>query len=604
MNKTITQFKFLGRIFSTVLLASFLTLKVSAQCPLSVSISLDGGGNSVSVLAGASIAVTGDFSIANDVSCPTCIQQIIIGIDSVAATCIYDAIPLTCPDTTAGTINTTITAPMAMGTYTIWANNPFNFSCTLSDYSGATGNNAIAIGTITVDCPPEVTIDMNGGGNNITVRPNDTVIVTGSYSLANPGSCPTCIQQLIIGIDTVAIGCVYDGIPSTCLTTSGGSINTGFSAPAAEGTYTLYANNPFNFGCDLNDYTGATGNNAMVIGTLTVACMPEVSLSLNGGSDTVIVSPGAVVNVTGSYSISNPSSCPSCIQQLIIGVDTVAASCVYDGIPDICPNVTSGSINTTVTAPADPGTYLIYSNNPFNFNCTLSDYSGPFGNNAAVVGVIIVECLPEVNISLNGGGNSITVAPGTVINVGGDYSVSNPSFCPTCIQQLIIGIDTVAATCIYDGIPDVCPNYTAGVITTTVTAPADTGVYTMYVNNPFNFSCTLSDYAGANGNLAMAVATITVSGSTGISSAGFSAGLSVYPNPGMDRIVLEFNAQKAGEVKMIMSNSLGQKVMEDSFGHDAGRVSREISTAKLDKGVYFVRLLTSDSDFTTRLIVE
>jgi hypothetical protein len=445
---------------------------------------------------------------------------------------------------------------------------------------------------------------MNGAGNNITVGPNDTVIVNGSYSLANTGSCVSCIQQLIIGIDTTAIACVYDGIPSTCLTTSGGSINTGFSAPAAEGTYTLYANNPFNFGCTLTDYTGATGNNAMVIGTLTVACMPEVSLSLDGGSDTVIVSPGAVVNVTGTYSISNSSSCPTCIQQLIIGVDTVAATCVYDGIPDICPNATNGTINTTVTAPLDPGTYMIYSNNPYNFGCTLSDYAGPFGNNAVVVGVIIVECLPEVNITLNGGGNTITVAPGTVINVGGDYSISNPSFCPTCIQQLIIGIDTVAATCIYDGIPDVCPNYTNGVITTTVTAPSDTGVYTMYVNNPFNFSCTLTDYTGAGGNFAQAVATITVSGSTGISSAGFKAGVSVFPNPGMDRIILEFNANKAGETRMILSNSLGQTVVDNILRHDAGRVSREFSAGRLDKGIYFVRLVSADFDFTTRLIME
>ncbi|TAH44224.1 MAG: T9SS type A sorting domain-containing protein [Bacteroidetes bacterium] len=603
MNPNFTQIKKQCSKLFILLCLVFSFSNSYAQCPVDVIISLDGGGNTIAVAGGATINVTGTYSVANDNSCPSCIQQLIIGIDSVASSCIYDNIPGVCPSPSTGSINTTLTAPLSQGIYTIWVNNPYNFSCTLGDYSGPTGNGALAIGTIYVDCPPQVSISLNGGGNSITVAPNASVTMTGTYVLSNPTGCPSCIQQLIVGIDTVALDCIYDNIPDVCPSSSNGTLNVAFTAPAAEGTYTLYSNNPFNFSCTLTDYTGATGNAAQIIGTLTVACLPEINASLNGVNDTLVVSPGTVVSLDGNFSISNPSSCPSCIQQLIVGLDTVATACIYDNIPDVCPNASVGTFSEQITAPMDPGTYPIYVNNPFNFSCTLSDYTGASGNGAMVIAVLIVECLPEVNITLNGGGNTITVAPGTVITVGGDYTLSNPQSCPSCIQQLIIGVDTVPADCVYDGIPDVCPSQTIGTIASTITAPVDTGVYTIYANNPFNFSCTLTDYTGMNGNNATAIGTITVSSTIGIASVEGQSSMKIYPNPNSNRFILEFESNASSQAGIEISDYLGQVVYQEEFATAAGKIQKSVNTGNLDNGIYFVRLVTKEADNVIKLLI-
>ncbi len=603
MNQNFTKIK---KCSSVLFLAISLVFSFSysfAQCPVDVVVSLDGGGNTISVAGGATINVTGTYSVANDNGCPSCIQQLIIGIDSVAASCLYDNIPGICPNPSTGNINTTLTAPLLQGIYTIWVNNPFNFSCTLGDYHGATGSGAMAVGTIYVDCPPQVEISLNGGGNNIAVAPNAAVIMTGTYVLSNPTGCPTCIQQLIVGIDTIALGCIYDNIPDVCPSNSNGTLNVAFTAPAAEGTYTLYSNNPFNFGCTLTDYSGASGSSAQIIGTLTVACLPEISATLNGINDTIVVSPGTVVSLDGNYSISNPTSCPTCIQQLIVGLDTVPVACIYDNIPDVCPNVSSGTFSESITAPMDPGSYPIYVNNAFNFSCTFGDYTGASGNGAQVIAVLIVECLPDVSITLNGGGNTITVAPSTVINVGGNYSISNPQSCPTCIQQLIIGVDTIPADCVYDGIPDVCTSQTMGSIATTITAPADTGVYTIYANNAFNFSCTLTDYVGMNGNNATAIGTITVSSTIGIKSIEGLSSFKIYPNPNSNRFVLEFESNVSDQANIEISNYLGQIVYQEKFVTVTRKVSKSINTGTLDGGMYFVRLVTKDTDNSIKLFI-
>ena len=139
-------------------------------------------------------------------------------------------------------------------------------------------------------------------------------------------------------------------------------------------------------------------------------------------------------------------------------------------------------------------------------DCSVGEYTFTVQGN----GVPVPVCDPLVSIDFDGQGNMITVLPGTVINATGSYVVSNPIDCPNCFQQVIIGVEDDALDCVYDGQPETCPESTAGDYSLMINAPIVPGVYNVYSNNPFEFTCDLGAYDGANGNQALLIGTITV----------------------------------------------------------------------------------------------
>ncbi|MHB8084702.1 MAG: GIY-YIG nuclease family protein [Dehalococcoidia bacterium] len=77
---------------------------------------------------GETISGTATYSIRNDVNCPACVQQILVGIidenrQAYDVTCIYDSTPNSCPSETTGSAILSLKSPPNPGTYQILASN-------------------------------------------------------------------------------------------------------------------------------------------------------------------------------------------------------------------------------------------------------------------------------------------------------------------------------------------------------------------------------------------------------------------------------------------------------------------------------------------------
>ncbi len=91
-------------------------------------------------------------------------------------------------------------------------------------------------------------------------------------------------------------------------------------------------------------------------------------VSLNGGGSTVTVPGGSPVTISVNYQIWNAYGCPTCITQIVVGLDTAPQFCAYDGIPGTYPGLTSGG-SGTITAPTVSGTYQVTYKHDLQFFC-------------------------------------------------------------------------------------------------------------------------------------------------------------------------------------------------------------------------------------------
>ncbi|MFW5873005.1 MAG: DNRLRE domain-containing protein, partial [bacterium] len=117
------------------------------------------------------------------------------------------------------------------------------------------------------------------------------------------------------------------------------------------------------------------------------------------------------------------------------------------------------------------------------------------------------------SVSLNGGGNSVTVNGGETIDLDFNYSIANSSGCPGCIQQIVIGWDSQPIECAYDNSPEVCPSETNGTYSTTITAPSSNGTYGIYAVNDLEYNCSDAMDAYPNDTQTQ-IGTVTVTSST------------------------------------------------------------------------------------------
>lgn len=101
-------------------------------------------------------------------------------------------------------------------------------------------------------------------------------------------------------------------------------------------------------------------------------CPERWEASLQGLKDTY--KPGENIDFTVIYLTRNPSDCPTCRQQIIVGmVDSygkvIYVSCVYDGSPQTCPKETSGTGKISWKSPSDVGSYQILAANDYQNSC-------------------------------------------------------------------------------------------------------------------------------------------------------------------------------------------------------------------------------------------
>ncbi|HEX5744870.1 MAG TPA: AMP-binding protein [Archangium sp.] len=209
------------------------------------------------------------------------------------------------------------------------------------------------------------------------------------------------------------------------------------------------------------------------------------NVRFGGGDNVAVVTAGATVSVSTNYFIDAGSvGCPGCISQVILGVSG-SKKCLYSGV-----GVVSSSATTTLTAPTAPGSYLVWARGQWEYNCTdalnKTSSGGP-------VGLIEVYANPYTwnwgsisNLTVNGKTNKrVRAAPGASLALTENFSLNTGSFgCPTCIAQIVMGLEGGSKQCIYSG-----SGVTSGSAAYSLTAPTIKGVYKLWANRELQFSC-------------------------------------------------------------------------------------------------------------------
>ena len=415
-------------------------------CPQGIThLDMEHRGSVVTVGPAAMVRTAFDFTIANPDDCPSCQRQLVIGVQDKASYCVYDGTPPLCPGyagqsegelqapgdvgsypvtyaylqesdcaraieafryaakSTAGTINVALPTATATGTRT---RTP-TVTATLTKVPTATPTRTrtatatftvtppvapTASATPTPPCPTGIfNVSLNGGGSSAVVAPLSDVELRFGYQLANPETCPDCLMQVVFGLRDKPFACVYDANPGMCpgVNDKDGRV---FAAPVVPGSYDL----TYSFS-NLHDCAEAMDRYTVgpdsVVGTVLVAvpqtptptappaatptatpgaCSEGITyLDMERQGNVVTVGPGARVRGEVRFTIINPDDCPSCQRQLVIGVQDEPMSCLYDGVPELCPG-TLGQADTELRAPSRAGSYQVTSAVMQEGNCERS----------------------------------------------------------------------------------------------------------------------------------------------------------------------------------------------------------------------------------------
>ncbi|HEX4877405.1 MAG TPA: hypothetical protein VFV31_12095, partial [Chitinophagaceae bacterium] len=448
-----------NRKYIPCILSLIFSICLYGQCPTDVSLNINRQGSSVTVKPGTSLRLEFSYKISNSSSCPGCIDQILVGLDNKYLDCVYSGMPSVCPNRRTGTFTKTINAPTAPGTYKFYFNTTQDYSCKANLYKPST-----YIGSITVPAPcglkAEAQLNLNGQGNQITVKPGSPVNLAFTYTVANQENCPGCITQVLWGLNNQYMGCIYNGTPSVCPGSTNGNFSQQITAPAAPGTYQVYIHPDQNYDCNPAAYKGS-----VYTGTLTVQAdcqqTATVSLNMNGAGNTIAVKPGTIIQMEMDYNLSNQSSCPTCFSQLLFGYENQFLGCLFDGTPGVCPTGSSGRQRYQFTAPAIPGVYKIGYNSTQDYSCKPTLYRPE-----KIMGT--VEVLPDcsanatVTLNMNSLGNAITVKPAATVNMQFSYNISTSGGQQRRPLKILFGYENNFGGVVYQGTPAICPASSTG----------------------------------------------------------------------------------------------------------------------------------------------
>jgi hypothetical protein len=113
--------------------------------------------------------------------------------------------------------------------------------------------------------------------------------------------------------------------------------------------------------------------------------------NLGGKGPTIVVSPGATVTGTTTYAAWNSSGCPMCRYQLVYGIESTSAGCLYDYSPGAYPGAT-GSASISVKAPTVAGIYPLNVSYTLQTSCANGMATNPLGvRPTARIGTIVVR---------------------------------------------------------------------------------------------------------------------------------------------------------------------------------------------------------------------
>jgi hypothetical protein len=252
-------------------------------------------------------------------------------------------------------------------------------------------SNVFVNGTAFVQTP----IDVVRGGT-FSIRLN--------YKLTQVPGCPTCTNQIVVGIYTKGYGpdaataCIYNGGASSCPNSTNGTNTVNINTPLTPGEYEIRAVRDLQFNCTdaLNNFNRASDlSSTLVIAKIRVipsrTCQALsgyfTSIRLNSQGNEITVTPGASISVSGTYTMSHFTGCTNCPAQLVGGYTpfigggggSIKIGCFHNGTLATCPNATTQTSTLTFTAPTVQGIYhLRYSidRQLSQINCTNARYDG------------------------------------------------------------------------------------------------------------------------------------------------------------------------------------------------------------------------------------
>ena len=115
-------------------------------------------------------------------------------------------------------------------------------------------------------------------------------------------------------------------------------------------------------------------------------------LTLDGTSPVVVVSPGASLAGSAKYQAWVSTGCPGCRQQIVYGIGSTPAGCLYDYSPGVWPGV-GGTGAIALTAPSTAGTYKVRVAFALQLSCSDAlTTANPLGVEPTTeVGIIVVK---------------------------------------------------------------------------------------------------------------------------------------------------------------------------------------------------------------------
>jgi len=91
-------------------------------------------------------------------------------------------------------------------------------------------------------------------------------------------------------------------------------------------------------------------------------------IDINGQGSKARLDPGAPVTIKVEYAAKNPKSDPTDTVQLILFLNDKFLKCVYNDVPDVEPECTTGVFSCSCHAPTEPGKYTLSVGWAYNWN--------------------------------------------------------------------------------------------------------------------------------------------------------------------------------------------------------------------------------------------
>jgi hypothetical protein len=113
--------------------------------------------------------------------------------------------------------------------------------------------------------------------------------------------------------------------------------------------------------------------------------------NLGGKGPVIVATPGATITGSATYTAWSSSGCPMCRMQIVYGVGTTSAGCLYDWSPGVWSGAT-GSGAISVKAPSTAGVYDLNVSYTLELSCANGMAANPIGvRPTASIGKIVVR---------------------------------------------------------------------------------------------------------------------------------------------------------------------------------------------------------------------